>query len=473
MPESPENTSVVTGGLPEAEPMKVAAYIRNQEWPDGRLIHFRGSFYEYYGDQWQRRSDDWMVDRLWRAAENVMVVQEDSRGREYAERYGPTNLKIQNLFAALRALPGVRRDVGHIPMWLAPGDSLPAPEMSIGFQDAVVTLEPLGVVPRNQNWFDLAVVPANYDPEATCPLWEACLEQWSMGSEEWVTLLQRWFGYSLMNHRRYAKWLLMYGKTRAGKGVIARVLAALVGSECFQSAGVEDFEGGFVLEGFENTKVLSLTEAFGTERKTAERLNALIKRVVGGDPQRLHRKYKAALENVVIPAAPMMQANEIPSLPDRSGSVSSKMLLLPFHWSTRDPGSKEDSGLSEKLLKELPGIAMWALRGAVDLHSSGGLFPVLAEAEETRDAFSSTNSPMDAFLEKHFVKNGEGFVATDLIWERWLDWVKYNRQLNPYTRQGIRSAVKENTSWPLHFKRLTNGPRGLRGLSLRVQETEH
>ena len=78
----------------------------------------------------------------------------------------------------------------------------------------------------------------NPDPKPP-ELWLRCLDQWGCGSPEWATLLQRWMGYCLMNHRRYAKWLLMYGKARAGKGTIVAIVQKLVGNECFKSCGIE------------------------------------------------------------------------------------------------------------------------------------------------------------------------------------------------------------------------------------------
>lgn len=65
--------------------------------------------------------------------------------------------------------------------------------------------------------------------------------------------------------------------------------------------------------------------------------------------------------NCIIPAAPIIQANDIPKLPDKAGSISSKMLVLPFNWSALDAGNKPDPGLLDKLMAELPQIAAWAL----------------------------------------------------------------------------------------------------------------
>lgn len=457
---------------PSPEPMKVAAFIVADHWGTNNLLYSRESFYEYYGNRWQRRSDSWMEANLYQLTEDLKVAipKKTKEGTSYlaTERFAPTVAKIRDLMAAVKSLPGVRRDFASLPVWLQKADSLPAPETCVGFDDRVIDLASQRAINRTANWFDLAAVPVRYDHEAACPLWEASIHQWSQGSSEWKTVLQRWMGYCLMNHRRYAKWLLMYGKSRAGKGTIVRIIQELVGHEAFRSVGVDSFSRTFALQGLENTKVLSFTEAYGTRPETYEKMTSLLKQVVGADPMEIDIRYKESLHNVVLPAAPMVQANEMPKLPDRSGSVSSKMVVLPFAWSARDPGQKENPNLSQQLLAELPGIAAWALQGARELTAANGAFPVLMEAEETIEVFQSQNAPMDPFLERYFVKNPNGFVAIDLLWDEWLKYCKWAVMPNRYTRNSIRAAIKENTSWPLKFHRPPeNGSRGLKGLSLR------
>jgi len=46
---------------------------------------------------------------------------------------------------------------------------------------------------------------------------------------DWITLLQEMFGYALSGDTSLQKIMLLVGPTRAGKGVIARVLTNLLG----------------------------------------------------------------------------------------------------------------------------------------------------------------------------------------------------------------------------------------------------
>lgn len=474
MQETPDVTTPRSlAGFPAFEPMKLAAWVVEQAFPGEdvpHLVYIKDSFWEFYKGYWVRRSDGVMKSRLYQELEDAQAWVVTSKGHTL-KRVQPSRHLIEDVLEALRSLPTVKRDFESIPVWLDGFDW--NPEECVGFKDVVVRLHTDGSVetrPRTAAWFDVSVVPVDYQLTATCPLWERCIEQWSLGSTEWKTLLQRWMGYCIMNHRKYAKWLLMYEKSRAGKGTIARTIEHLVGAEGFQGAGVEDFTGVFALMGLETAKVLSLTEVHDTEKKVYERLGAILKRILGGDPHRIHIKYREPLNNVLIQAAPMMQANEMPKIPDRSGSISSKLLLLPFGWSTRDPGNQEDPYLKDKLAAELPGIALWALKGASDLMRTNGEFPVVADAAEAQEEFQIQNAPMDSFLEEFFVKNPEGFVSTGLLWDAWERWRLKHRKPAIYYQNTIRQAVKENTSWPLRFARPGGKARGLKGISVRVHD---
>lgn len=458
--------------LESPEPMKIARRVLQDSFSVGgfqHLLFFRGHFWEYYGERWEKRDRRWMRHRLFQELEDAVVmktVRTEEGTKQVGVRFAPDTKKVDNVLDALESLPEICRDYKTIPAWLKGHSSKPDPESLIGFADVLVPVgpEPRVTLPRDPTWFDPCVVPVSYDPAAQCPVWRRCLGQWGRGSELWETLLRRWFGYCLMNHRRYSKWLLMKGKPRAGKGTIAKVLERLIGPAGFNSARGEQLKGDFNLMGFESSRVLSITEMDCEDKRIVTNMSALIKILVGGDPQNIPVKFQPPLMNVIIPAAPMVQANRVPRLPDIGGGVSTKMLILPFHWSALDPGQKLDHRLDQKLLEELPGIAAWAVCGARELEAGLG-FPVLEEAEEDLEEYRLENSPMDVFLDECFVRDPNGFVSTSLLESTWEQWRVRKKIATIIPKTRIRNEVMEKSSWSLSPYRIRNGPRGIVGLS--------
>ena len=93
---------------------------------------------------------------------------------------------------------------------------------------------------------------------------------------------------------------------------------------------LDDLAGDFGLDGLEHSRVLCISEVSELEGKSGERATRVLKNVLGEDPLTINAKFKRQMRNVLIGAAPMMQANEIPLLPNKGRGLSSKMLVLPF-----------------------------------------------------------------------------------------------------------------------------------------------
>ena len=122
----------------------------------------------------------------------------------------------------------------------------------------------------------------------------------------------------------------------------------------------------------------------------------------------------------------------------------------------------------DELSGELEGIAAWAVEGAVKLENSKDVFPLSARAKDTVQMYHLQNNPFDYFLEERFFKSSSGFIATDLLWMQWNDWLKKNSIKNLHVaRNQLSIKIETQSSWPVTRYRPHGGKRGLKGLSLR------
>jgi len=455
--------------LSSAEPMKIAdALIRDTfKTPSGKrgLWSFRGDFYHWYGDMWTRRDTEWIEDLCWKELEDAYYQEMGQDGMPRMRRVAPNKQKIDNIIRGLAAR--VRIPHSNIPVWLTDPASKPSRNTGsmISFQDLLFDARTGDIYERNEDWFDPIILPVNYVDGAPCPRWMQCLDEWSNGDEEWIELLQRWMGYCLMNHRRYARWLLMYGKVRSGKGTIGKILQTLLGRDAFMNSSLDDLSSDFGLDGLEHSRVLCISEVSELTGKEGERATRVLKNIIGQDPLTVNVKFKRQMRNVVVNAAPIVQANEIPQLPNKGRGLSSKMLVLPFDVSFE---GKEDVYLIDTLMDELEGIAAWAVEGAVKLENCKVKFPVPDRAKDTMQMYHLQNNPFDYFLEERFIKTEGGFVATDLLWLQWNDWLKKNEIKKLHVaRNQLTIKIETQSSWQVNRHRPHGGKRGLKGLSLR------
>lgn len=238
-------------------------------------------------------------------------------------------------------------------------------------------------------------VAIDYDAEAPAPAaWLAFLEQLWPGDSDSQSLLQEWFGYVLCGTTALHKILTLVGPPRCGKGTIAKILSALLGGP----------------ERVDHPAMNRLAEPFGLAPMLGKRLAvigdarlgktdaAIVEKLLmisGEDPVTVNRKNKDEL-NVRLDARIMIVSNEPPRLKDDSGALASRFLPLAI----RVPGwlGREDLGLSDRLLGELPGILLWALEGADRLWSNGGRFTIGDAVRENMDETERATSPIKAFI---------------------------------------------------------------------------
>ena len=114
------------------------------------------------------------------------------------------------------------------------------------------------------------------------------------------------------------------------------------------------------------------------------------------------------------------------------------MLVLPFDVSFE---GKEDVYLINTLMGELEGIAAWAVEGAIKLENDGNRFPKPSRSEDTVKMYHLQNNPFDYFLEERFIRNADGFVATDLLWMQWKEWLKSNSIKNLHVARNQLSII--------------------------------
>jgi len=91
-----------------------------------------------------------------------------------------------------------------------------------------------------------------------------------------------------------------------------------------------------------------------------------------------------------------------------------------------------------------------------------------AHSQDHLVQYLRTNNPFDSFLEARFIKNDEGFVSTNVLWTQWDHWLRVNRiDTVKVSRNRICIMIEQQSSWPVRRYRRFEGPRGLKGMSLR------
>lgn len=479
--------------LDNADPMTAARLLLSERFSgeDGQPHLFIKDDvpYEWYGDnRWIQRSYTWLEDELWTLLD-CCVTLKFANGQPMDVAYVPNKHRVANVSRALQAL--TRFPYATEPAWMDGKDGHVDTGRLLAFQDIVIGIKETaerwdGEGPitewvgeeRGCNLFSPVVAPVCFDEEAECPIWDRCMQQWSGNDPVWIECRERMYAYCWMAHRSYAKWFLEYGKVRGGKGTgTGFILKKLLGSTGYVGKSFENLVGQFGLDRAERARVLVVSEATEMTRKEASYLSSLIKGIVGQDEMDVNVKHVRQAAHV-LPCVPIVQANEMLSLPNTGRGVTSKMVGLPFDASFE---GKEDFGLQDKLLAELPGIALRIAKAAVRLEkaATNEKFPMPERSKELVKKFEMQNNPLQAFLDARFVRDPNGKVSNEVLrkqrkdWEQMTELVITRSNGTKVSELHLPSELISGTSWSLAstkwYQKGGGEVRGVAGLRLRSE----
>ncbi len=254
--------------------------------------------------------------------------------------------------------------------------------------------------PHTPNFVSLVQSPVVYDPDATCPTWNACMEAWMDGAEsnQKIEILQQFAGYLLTSSMSHAKALFLVGDGGNGKSTFADTLGMVIGHEGTSRIDLEDLYGVFGLKGLIGKRLNIIEEVSGNYYQSHK-----LKKLISGEELTINMKYKDQFK--FKPQAKFIFAvNTMPRVDDSSTATERRIAVVQFNNNFREnPNTllRFEKGL---LWQELPGVLNWMIDG---LHSLG-----------KEKKFTVTQEQMLALLEYREENSSvEGFIGECLLFE--------------------------------------------------------
>jgi putative DNA primase/helicase len=209
------------------------------------------------------------------------------------------------------------------------------------------------LLPHSPAFFTQNALDYDYDPAAPKPVsWLAFLNQMWPDDAESIAALRQIFGYCLTAYTSQQKAFLVVGPKRSGKGTIARVLARIVGADNTVAPTLAGLGTNFVLAPLIGRRVAIISDARLGGRADQAVIAERLLSITGEDAITIDRKYREAWTGKM-GVRFLILTNELPRLADASGALASRFIVLVL---TESFYGREDSGLTNKLLAELPGI---------------------------------------------------------------------------------------------------------------------
>lgn len=271
--------------------------------------------------------------------------------------------------------------------------------------------------PHTPEYVSLIQSPVPYDPNATCPTWNAAMNAWMEGAEGGgkKIILQQYAGYLLTSSMMYAKALFLVGDGGNGKSTFADTLSMVIGTQGTSRIDLEDLYSTFGLKGLIG-KRLNVVEEVGGNYYQAHKL----KKLVSGEALTINMKFKDQFK--FTPEAKFIFAvNTMPRVDDSSTATERRICIVYFNNNFRDNPNVALRFSDGLLAQELPGILNWMLEGHKMLLKEGK-FHVTHEQINALTEYREENSSVDGFVGEALDFAPEYVSATQKLYGDYKDY---------------------------------------------------
>jgi putative DNA primase/helicase len=383
---------------------------------DGKLaLHF------WQGQWWQWQNTHWIeVERV--AVEATAYQFFDGARYESAKgelvAWNPTRHKVMDLLAAAQTITHLSRRVTQ-PCWT---NGHRHDGVIVSVANGLLDVRHGVLLPHTADYFNVVSVPFAFDPDAPPPdRWLGFLRSlWE--DDEQPALLQEWFGYIISGRTDLHKIASLIGPTRAGKGVIARILGHMIGTENVAGPTLSSFASDFGLAPLLGKPLAVIGDARLNGKGDHSHVVEVLLSISGEDVRTVNIKYKEQWTGRMPPRF-MSLSNELPRFTDASGTIANR--FLPMTLTQSWLGNEDRSIEPDIVAAELPGVLNWALAGLARLELQGRFtWPHAADAAITR--LQDLASPVHAFIRDCCTIDTEARTTVDDLWAAWKTWASDN-----------------------------------------------
>jgi putative DNA primase/helicase len=258
-------------------------------------------------------------------------------------------------------------------------------EPLINCRNTMVDLRTGEAVKHDPRFFSTVQVPIDFDPAATCPVYDAWAAE-QIGDQ--LEDLEESVALMLDPTVTPTKAVFLFGLSRSGKSTYLRLLQEIAGPENYSAVTLHQLADD----------KFAAANLYGKMLNVAADLSAahvedisIFKMMTGEDPIHANRKYGSQFA-FVNRALFAFSANELPTVGESSRAYSER--VKPFFFGVSFAG-REDPSLEAKLRSELPGILNRLIAAHRRRAERGHL---LATDERVREMFEMASDRVRQFV---------------------------------------------------------------------------
>lgn len=262
---------------------------------------------------------------------------------------------------------------------------------------------------------------ANYNPAATCTLWDKTVNEIMQGDTEKIKYLQKMTGRFLTGDTSEEEFYIFFGATtRNGKSTITELLLYLLGDYATTIS-----PESLAIKANKDSRTASpdIAKLAGTRFVVASEPprrmlfdSSLVKTLTGRDTvsaRFLHEnefQFKPKFKLI-------LNSNYLPVINDKTVFSSNRVKVIPFerHFAEKE----QNKHLKEQLQQEIDGILNWCIEGLY-MYRKEGLEPPEAVRTATHE-YSEDSDKTGKFISECLVRSEHNLAAKD-VYEKYSQW---------------------------------------------------
>jgi putative DNA primase/helicase len=287
----------------------------------------------------------------------------------------------------------------------------------INFRNGMLDWKTQTMHPHSPDHRSTVQIPHEFQPDATCPRFEAFLE--SVMSPDYQQIVWEAIGYLLYLGNPLQIAFLLHGSGGNGKGTLIKVLTAMLGKENLAHQSLDALNGDKFAAANLFGKIANIA---GDIDATFQESTARFKMLTGED--RFSGEYKYGdsfgFNNF---AVPLFSANKIPGSADVSKGYLRRWVNIEFD---RVFTGEPIAGLGESLAAtEIPGVIAKGLKHLPGLIAQGH-FTIQGEAEKGRENFAHSIDQVRQWTEDETMPVDNGPIRETELYGFYRAWAERN-----------------------------------------------
>lgn len=415
-----------------ASPMDTARKFFNALGEMGNIWYWRGDFYRWTGIKYKLTDKERIHHMLYEFFATCVTYKTNPKtGTSEVVAFLANQKHVNDAMHFIRASCLVEFD--DAPRWLERHEGDPDPRELMAFRNGVLHVPTRTLLPATPRLFNVNSLPFDYDPSAPEPVeWLKFLGNVWPNEPDVIEAIGDMFGYMLTGDTSQQKMFMLIGPPRSGKGTILRILESIIGTHNRASPSLASLGSNFGLQPLIGKRLAMISDARLSGKADQAPIVENLLRISGEDSLTIDRKNQVQWSGKLSTRF-AMAANEIPNFADASGALPSRFIMFKMTKSNR---GSEDSGLTARLLRELPGILMWALDGLDRLRERGYLVTPRS-GQDLLDEMGDAASPIGMFVGECCVVEDGAEVDRGALYDAWADWCKEMRMDHAGTMTGF------------------------------------